>query len=158
MQKKTELILGLFFLALMIAWAWVLVPSRLAADPDAIVMAMFPVGKDQRSYSDDQIIRAIRKYGSVDGFSQTHNLSFITAALAAGRVNLLQWLVSNGANPNPARGIHPLALCLTGDDERSARVMLRAGSKWSARTEDGRTVEQVAAECNPHLLGKLSRR
>jgi hypothetical protein len=156
MQKKLDRILGLSFLALIIAGVWALVPSPLAADPDSIVMAMFPVGKDQRSYSDEEIIWAIRKYGNVDGYSPTHNLSFITAALTSSRVNLLQWLVSNGANPNPALGVHPLELCI--DDERNARMMLRAGSKLSATVREGRTVEQVMAERNPQLLQKLLHR
>jgi hypothetical protein len=129
--------------------------AQVPAAPDAIVEAMFPVGKGEQYYSDDQVIRAIRSYGDVNGFSARQNLSFLSAAVAMDNRRVRDWLLSHGATVNPAHGMHPLAICVANDDDLQAKLLLNAGAKWSAPTADGSTVRAVAEKNNPRIVERL---
>ena len=142
--------------AIVTGWyGWVWRPQQVRPNPRAIVDAMFPAPKDGPHFSDPAIIRAIMKYGDVNGHSEEDGLSFLTAASVADRRAVFEWLIAQGATPNPVKGLHPLHAAINVDDERTARRMLKAGSKWSAPVEGGGTVEDWARRSNPRLLERL---
>lgn len=122
--------------------------THVDGNPDAIVEAMFEYRPS------DRVIDAIEACGDVNAYSAPNRSSVLNAAVRAGRNDIALWLLERGANPNPP-GQHPLYWALQGDDIRMARRLLEAGSKWSALTNDGETIEAWAAENRPKLLREL---
>jgi hypothetical protein len=118
--------------------------TRVKSDVDSIITAMveFQPG--------DRIIEAIEAHGDPDAFSELHQSSLLNAAVRMRRSDVVDWLLTKNADPNP-RGEHPLYWAMINDDVRTARKLLGAGARWSALQNDGITIEQWAIEHRPLL-------
>jgi hypothetical protein len=141
-----------------LAWYFaVWVPQQVQPDPHPIVLAMFPQPQDAPRYSDDAIIRAIKRFGNVNGYSENDHLSFVAAAVVADRPRVFDWLIAQGADPNPRYGLHPLLETVEAGNFGRAKRMLDAGCRWSARVDGGATVEERARERHAGLLERLGK-
>jgi hypothetical protein len=147
--------MAILLLAAGLGWFFVWLPQQVKADPHAIVLAMFPQPKDGPDYSDDAIIRAIDRFGNVNGYSEADQLSFVAAAAVADQMSIFDWLVAQGANPNPPNGIHPLLVAIEAGNYGRAKRMLSAGCKvgTGGRRRDSRRTRagtQPASARPPH--------
>ena len=82
---------------------WVYV-NRLRPDPQAIVIAMYPPPKDGRYYDDEEIFRAIREFGDVNGSAETsqpgNRITFLEMAIRLERRRQVKLLLDHGADPD----------------------------------------------------------
>jgi len=79
--------------------------------------------------------------------SEDHLHTLLMCAAAHGSINCLEYLLSNGANPNKKNfvGMTALHWAAYSAREECVKKLLNAGAKIEAKTEDGKTPFHIAA-------------
>jgi hypothetical protein len=160
MRDKTfrkEVIAGLIAVAVIVPLVVAIahLHTSVPAKPDEIVSATLGI-EPFRDSTDGEIEGAIERFGDPNGFSTRHQCSFLYAAVAGSRTELVKWLLARGANPNP-KGSNPLLACIRANDSLTAKSLIRAGSQWDLEVAPGKTVLQVALQQNPRIVEQLKR-
>lgn len=149
-----------FILVLGIGVTWWMVARSgdIPAEPKNIIRAILAGGKESKS--DEVIIRAIKRFGDSNGnvlqSGSGQPISFLAAATSVERRQLVDWLLDNGADANPA-GENPLMRAIERDDLSTARKLLRAGSRWDIKLENNMTVDEWARLRRPKTRSLLQR-